>query len=264
MPDLYKANYKAAAFDLFLMYDWLACLSLSPPLSVTSPDQAEQVERCMRLSRRLLVVMTAVGSCGGQGVAPPLDEFDWQMGVHSALVQETISVIVVQVEDEHTHTKSQNLTHTQLRTRTQSDNLTHLDTHTQLQKLTHTHLDTHTHSQNLTHLDTHTQSQKLTHTHWQTHTVRKSLTHTAPPWPAAAAEEERPHQVGVGSARSKLPHLTHLEESPLHDATPTTITPPHQGPETKHHPTHLEIHTHTHTHHPTHLEINTHTTIQLI
>ncbi|XP_042562190.1 interleukin-1 receptor-like 2, partial [Clupea harengus] len=67
-------------------------------------DQAEQVERCMRLSRRLLVVMTAVGSCGGQGVAPPLEEFDWQMGVHSALVQETISVIVVQVEDGHTHT----------------------------------------------------------------------------------------------------------------------------------------------------------------
>ena len=175
------------------MYDWLACLSLSPPLSVTSPDQAEQVERCMRLSRRLLVVMTAVGSCGGQGVAPPLEEFDWQMGVHSALVQETISVIVVQVEDEHTHTQSQNLTHTHLRTHTQSDNLTHLDTHTQLQKLTHTHLDTHTHSQNLTHLDTHTQSQnltlldthtqsqKLTHTHWQTHTQSESLSHTQPP-----------------------------------------------------------------------------------
>ena len=137
------------------MYDWLACLSLSPPLSVTSPDQAEQVERCMRLSRRLLVVMTAVGSCGGQGVAPPLEEFDWQMGVHSALVQETISVIVVQVEDGHTHTQSQNLTHT--------------------------HLDTHTHSQNLTHLDTHTQSQKLTHTHWQTHTQSESLSHTQPP-----------------------------------------------------------------------------------
>ena len=163
------------------MYDWLACLSLSPPLSVTSPDQAEQVERCMRLSRRLLVVMTAVGLCGGQGVAPPLDEFDWQMGVHSALVQETISVIVVQVGDGHTHTQSRNLTHTQLRTHTQSDNLTHLDTHTQLQKLTHTHLDTHTHSQNLTHLDTHTQSQKLTHTHWQTHTQSESLSHTQPP-----------------------------------------------------------------------------------
>ena len=77
MSDLYtglnKANFKAAGFDLFLMYDWLACLSLSPPLSVTSPDQAEQVERCMRLSRRLLVVMTAVGSCGGQGVAPRLE-----------------------------------------------------------------------------------------------------------------------------------------------------------------------------------------------
>ena len=137
------------------MYDWLACLSLSPPLSVTSPDQAEQVERCMRLSRRLLVVMTAVGSCGGQGVAPPLEEFDWQMGVHSALVQETISVIVVQVGDGHTHTQSRNLTHTQLRTHTQSDNLTHLDTHTQ--------------------------SQKLTHTHWQTHTQSESLSHTQPP-----------------------------------------------------------------------------------
>ena len=137
------------------MYDWLACLSLSPPLSVTSPDQAEQVERCMRLSRRLLVVMTAVGSCGGQGVAPPLEEFDWQMGVHSALVQETISVIVVQVGDGHTHTQSKNLTHTQLRTHTQSDNLTHLDTHTQ--------------------------SQKLTHTHWQTHTQSESLSHTQPP-----------------------------------------------------------------------------------
>ena len=149
------------------MYDWLACLSLSPPLSVTSPDQAEQVERCMRLSRRLLVVMTAVGSCGGQGVAPPLEEFDWQMGVHSALVQETISVIVVQVEDGHTHTQSQNLTHTHLDTHTHSQNLTHLDTHTQ--------------SQNLTLLDTHTQSQKLTQTHWQTHTQSESLSHTQPP-----------------------------------------------------------------------------------
>ena len=109
-----KANFKAAALDLFLMYDWLACLSLSPPLSVTSPDQAEQVERCMRLSRRLLVVMTAVGSCGGQGVAPPLEEFDWQMGVHSALVQETISVIVVQVQrttHTHTHSHTYSLTH---------------------------------------------------------------------------------------------------------------------------------------------------------
>ncbi|XP_042559964.1 interleukin-1 receptor type 1-like [Clupea harengus] len=95
-------------------------------------DQAEQVERCMRLSRRLLVVMTAVGSCGGKGVAPPLEEFDWQMGVHSALVQETISVIVVQVGDGHTHTQSQNLTHTQLRTHTQSD------THTQSESLSHT------------------------------------------------------------------------------------------------------------------------------
>ena len=121
MSDLYtglnKANFKAAAFDLFLMCDWLACLSLSLPLSV--------------------------------------EEFDWQMGVHSALVQETISVIVVQVGDGHTHTQSRNLTHTQLRTRTQSDNLTHLDTHTQ--------------------------SQKLTHTHWQTHTQSESLSHTQPP-----------------------------------------------------------------------------------
>ncbi|XP_062391246.1 interleukin-1 receptor-like 2 [Sardina pilchardus] len=65
-------------------------------------DQAEQVERCMRLSRRLLVVMTTVGSGGGQVVAPPLEQFDWQMGLHSSLVQEDMSVIMVQVGQGHT------------------------------------------------------------------------------------------------------------------------------------------------------------------
>ncbi|KAG5282848.1 hypothetical protein AALO_G00035320 [Alosa alosa] len=60
-------------------------------------DQAEQVERCMRLSRRLLVVMTTVASGGAQVVAPPLEQFDWQMGLHRSLVQEDMSVIMVQL-----------------------------------------------------------------------------------------------------------------------------------------------------------------------
>ncbi|XP_048095396.1 interleukin-1 receptor-like 1 [Alosa alosa] len=67
-------------------------------------DQAEQVERCMRLSRRLLVVMTTVASGGAQVVAPPLEQFDWQMGLHRSLVQEDMSVIMVQVGEGHTHT----------------------------------------------------------------------------------------------------------------------------------------------------------------
>ncbi|KAL2076977.1 hypothetical protein ACEWY4_027436 [Coilia grayii] len=62
----------------------------------TTEDQVEQVERSMRLSRRLLVVMTTAGSRGGQEEAPPLEEFDWQMGVHTALVQGSMSVIMVQ------------------------------------------------------------------------------------------------------------------------------------------------------------------------
>ncbi|XP_063049802.1 interleukin-1 receptor-like 1 [Engraulis encrasicolus] len=66
-------------------------------------DQAEAAERSIRLSRRLLVVMPTLEQ------APPLEAcdwamgFDWQLGVHSALVTEDIRVIVVQVARGHTH-----------------------------------------------------------------------------------------------------------------------------------------------------------------
>ncbi|XP_076120668.1 interleukin-1 receptor-like 1 [Alosa pseudoharengus] len=125
-------------------------------------DQAEQVERCMRLSRRLLVVMTTVASGGAQVVAPPLEQFDWQMGLHRSLVQEDMSVIMVQVEEGHTHTHlhTHTLSHTRLHTHTPS----------------HTHLHTHTLSQAQTAPSLHTHT--LSHTHLLTHTL--SQTQTAP------------------------------------------------------------------------------------
>ncbi|XP_074551344.1 interleukin-1 receptor type 1-like [Halichoeres trimaculatus] len=65
-------------------------------------DRLELVEDCMKQSRRLMVILTP-GS--GSGSSPSsledsiIEGFDWQVGLHHALVQSEMTVILIQLGD---------------------------------------------------------------------------------------------------------------------------------------------------------------------
>ncbi|MEQ2169469.1 hypothetical protein GOODEAATRI_025552, partial [Goodea atripinnis] len=77
-----------------------------------SSDRVELVERCIKQSRRLMVILTP-GS-GSEMIKDPSSDhtsviggFDWQVGLHHALVQREMSVILIQLGE----TGSQGYTH---------------------------------------------------------------------------------------------------------------------------------------------------------
>lgn len=71
---------------------------------IPGEDRLELVEDCMRKSRRLIVILTP-GSGSGSEVKeqnlqqPVLGGFDWQVGLHHALVQRDMTVILIQLGD---------------------------------------------------------------------------------------------------------------------------------------------------------------------
>ncbi|KAM6934573.1 interleukin-1 receptor type 1-like [Xenentodon cancila] len=70
-------------------------------------DRLEQVESCMKQSRRLIVILTSGSGSGPESIdkhaASPstsvIGGFDWQIGLHHALVQREMSVILIQLGD---------------------------------------------------------------------------------------------------------------------------------------------------------------------
>ncbi|XP_072542573.1 interleukin-1 receptor-like 1 isoform X1 [Salminus brasiliensis] len=61
------------------------------------PDSMELIETRMKLSRRLIVVLTT-GMSHGQEVTIP-QGYDWQMGLYQVLVQQEMSMILIQLGD---------------------------------------------------------------------------------------------------------------------------------------------------------------------
>ncbi|XP_047226019.1 interleukin-1 receptor-like 1 isoform X2 [Girardinichthys multiradiatus] len=79
---------------------------------IPGEDRVELVERCIKQSRRLIVILTP-GS-GSEMIKDPSSDhtsviggFDWQVGLHHALVQREMSVILIQLGE----TGSQGYTH---------------------------------------------------------------------------------------------------------------------------------------------------------
>ncbi|KAK5609187.1 hypothetical protein CRENBAI_014956 [Crenichthys baileyi] len=79
---------------------------------IPGEDRVELVERCIKQSRRLMVILTP-GS-GSEMIKDPTSDhtsviggFDWQVGLHHALVQREMSVILIQLGE----TGSQGYTH---------------------------------------------------------------------------------------------------------------------------------------------------------
>ncbi|XP_062312139.1 interleukin-1 receptor-like 1 isoform X2 [Osmerus eperlanus] len=70
-------------------------------------DCMELAERCIRLSRRLMVILTPIsGSGSGSEVNGPgaAQQYDWQLGLHHALMQSGVTVILIQLGDmSYTH-----------------------------------------------------------------------------------------------------------------------------------------------------------------
>ncbi|XP_008279808.1 interleukin-1 receptor-like 1 isoform X1 [Stegastes partitus] len=74
---------------------------------IPGEDRLELVEDCMKQSRRLMVILTP-GSGSGSEIpdqcptspqAAVLGGFDWQVGLHHALIQREMSVILIQLGD---------------------------------------------------------------------------------------------------------------------------------------------------------------------
>ncbi|XP_040914064.1 interleukin-1 receptor-like 1 isoform X2 [Toxotes jaculatrix] len=74
---------------------------------IPGEDRLERVENSVKQSRRLIVILTpgpgSGSKCTDQGSAFPQDSviggFDWQVGLHHALVQREMSVILIQLGD---------------------------------------------------------------------------------------------------------------------------------------------------------------------
>ncbi|XP_030642464.1 interleukin-1 receptor-like 1 [Chanos chanos] len=60
-------------------------------------DRMELVEKCIQLSRRLIVILTPRSDEGEKVTIPEC--YDWQVGLHQALVQGEMNVILIQVGD---------------------------------------------------------------------------------------------------------------------------------------------------------------------
>uniref|UniRef100_A0A4W6DUE7 TIR domain-containing protein n=1 Tax=Lates calcarifer TaxID=8187 RepID=A0A4W6DUE7_LATCA len=75
---------------------------------IPGEDHLELVEDSMRQSRRLIVILTPGSGSGSEITAMPqnfmeLEGFDWQVGLHHALVQREMSVILIQLGDTGPH-----------------------------------------------------------------------------------------------------------------------------------------------------------------
>ncbi|XP_013888096.1 interleukin-1 receptor-like 1 [Austrofundulus limnaeus] len=74
---------------------------------IPGQDRLELVERCLRQSRRLIVVLTpgsnpeseTTDRCPVSNHSSVTGGFDWQVGLHQALVQRELSVILIQLGD---------------------------------------------------------------------------------------------------------------------------------------------------------------------
>ncbi|XP_069569508.1 interleukin-1 receptor type 1 [Brachyistius frenatus] len=74
---------------------------------IPGEDRLEVVEKCMRQSRRLMVLLTPGSGSGSEttdgDLLPPqtsaIGGFDWQVGLHHALVQREMNVILIQLGD---------------------------------------------------------------------------------------------------------------------------------------------------------------------
>ncbi|XP_017285617.1 interleukin-1 receptor-like 1 isoform X2 [Kryptolebias marmoratus] len=74
---------------------------------IPGEDRLELVERCLKQSRRLMVILTPgskLGSevtdqCSTSNQTSVIGGYDWQVGLHHALVQRELSVILIQLGD---------------------------------------------------------------------------------------------------------------------------------------------------------------------
>lgn len=74
---------------------------------IPGEDRLEMVEKCMKQSRRLMVILTPDLGSGSvitdrrptSPVTSVVGGFDWQVGLHHALVQRELSVILIQLGD---------------------------------------------------------------------------------------------------------------------------------------------------------------------
>ncbi|XP_046903055.1 interleukin-1 receptor-like 1 [Hypomesus transpacificus] len=63
-------------------------------------DCMELAERCIRLSRRLMVILTPTSGSGSEVKGPGAAlQYDWQLGLHHALMQSGVTVILIQLGD---------------------------------------------------------------------------------------------------------------------------------------------------------------------
>nr|XP_054602598.1 interleukin-1 receptor-like 1 isoform X2 [Nothobranchius furzeri] len=80
---------------------------------IPGEDHLVQVEKCLNQSNRLMVILTSgsasgiINKCPTSNQSSVIGGFDWQVGIHHALVQREMSVILVQLGD----TRFQGYTH---------------------------------------------------------------------------------------------------------------------------------------------------------
>lgn len=72
-------------------------ICLSTTVSLPPPDFTELIETRMQLSRRLIAVLPP-GICQHQGVTASFC-YDWHVGLHQALVEQELRVILIQLGD---------------------------------------------------------------------------------------------------------------------------------------------------------------------